>query len=125
MTIVLLVGAGGLFGSVMRYVIGTWINPTTGSHWLPYGTLAVNVVGCLAIGLVMGYAETRNVLGENTRALLIVGLMGGFTTYSAFGYETVAMFRDGQTLAAAANVSLQLVLGLGAVWAGVSLFHSV
>ena len=117
---VLLVGAGGFVGSVMRYLVGVWVRSGSGNSWIPYGTLTVNVVGCFLIGLVIGLAETRQFLGEGTRALVVVGLLGGFTTFSAFGYETIAMVREGHIVAAAANVGLQVALGLTAVWIGFS-----
>ena len=123
MMTVLLVGAGGFIGSVMRYLVGVWVQSWSGNSWIPYGTLTVNVVGCFLIGLIAGLAETRQFLGEGTRALLIVGLLGGFTTFSAFGYETIAMVREGHIAAAAANVGLQVALGLTAVWIGFSAAH--
>ena len=118
---VVLVGAGGLLGSVMRYLVGVWIQPASGNSWIPYGTLTVNVVGCFLIGLIAGLAETRQFLGEGTRALIIVGLLGGFTTFSAFGYETITMVREDHIAAAVANVGLQVALGLTAVWIGFSI----
>jgi CrcB protein len=122
---ILLVGAGGLAGSVARYLVGVWVQSLSGNAWIPYGTLAVNVVGCFLIGLVAGLAETRQFLGEGTRALVVIGLLGGFTTFSAFGYETIAMVREGHMAAAAANVGLQVALGLTAVWIGWSVSHSI
>ena len=118
--IVMLVGAGGFTGSVMRYLVGVWVHSMLGHSWIPYGTLAVNVIGCFLIGLIAGLAETRPFLTEGTRALLFVGLLGGFTTFSAFGYETIVMVREGNMVAAAANVGLQIALGLVAVWIGFS-----
>ena len=120
MTTVLLVGAGGFVGSVMRYMVGIWVQSVAGNSWIPYGTLTVNVVGCFLIGFIVGLAETRQFLGEGTRALVIVGLFGGFTTFSAFGYETIAMVREGHMVSAAANVGIQVSLGLAAVWIGFS-----
>ena len=117
----LLVGAGGFVGSVMRYLVGVWVQSVSGNSWIPYGTLTVNVVGCFLIGLIVGLTETRQSLGEGTRTLVVVGLLGGFTTFSAFGYETIAMVREGHVVAAAANVGLQIALGLTAVWIGFSL----
>ena len=120
MMTVFLVGVGGFVGSAIRYVVGMWVYSALRDPWLPYGTLTVNVVGCFLIGLVAGLAETRLVLGEGTRALLVVGLLGGFTTFSAFGYDTIVMAREGQMAAAAANVGLQLSLGFTAVVIGLA-----
>ena len=117
-TTLLMVGAGGLIGAVGRYLVGTWAQGLVGSSSFPLGTLVVNVVGCLLIGVLAGLAETRDVLSEQVRVFLVVGVLGGFTTYSAFGYETVALLRSGDTVAAIANVGLQLAVGLAAVWVG-------
>jgi len=115
---ILLVGLGGFVGSVTRYLLSRSVQDWAGGHWFPWGTLTVNVIGCLVIGLLAGLSEHRDLLGPNTRALLFVGLLGGFTTFSAFGNETVGLWRDGHSAQAAGNVALQLVLGLGAVWVG-------
>lgn len=115
-----LVGAGGLVGSVLRYALSGVVHrllPAT----FPYGTLAVNVTGCLAIGLLGGLASSRQVIGPGLRVFLFLGLLGGFTTFSTFGYETMTLVRSAEQLRAAANVALHLVLGLGAVWAGLLL----
>jgi len=120
MMTVLLVGVGGLVGSVLRYLVGVLVRSGSGDSWIPYGTLVVNVVGCFLIGLIAGLAETRQVLSEATRTFVVVGLLGGFTTFSAFGYESITLAREGQTVAAAANVGLHVGLGLTAVWIGFS-----
>ena len=86
----------------------------------PYGTLTVNMLGCLIIGLLGGLSESRNLFGTETRGLILVGVLGGFTTFSAFGYETIQLLRDGESLAAFSNVGLHLFLGLTAVWIGYS-----
>ena len=104
MVTVLLVGAGGFVGAALRYVVGSGVYNLSGQSSFPYGTLAVNIAGCFLIGLLAGFAETRHLLGEGTRAFIIIGLLGGFTTFSAFGYETVALVRDGLLAAAVANV---------------------
>ena len=115
---VLLVGLGGFVGTVARYVIGAVISRSKNGTTFPYETLVVNALGCLAIGLLAGLAEARGVFSETTRAVLFIGLIGGFTTFSTFGYETVELLRAGQTVAAAWSVGSQLLIGLGAVWAG-------
>jgi fluoride exporter len=115
---ILLVGAGGFLGSIARYLTGGVIYSWVRTPWLPWGTLVVNVLGCLIIGFLGGLAEARQVLGPEVRLFLFIGVLGGFTTFSTFGYETFALLRDGQTLQAVLNILLQLLLGLGAVWAG-------
>ena len=96
-----------------------------GNPAFPYGTLAVNVVGCLLIGVLAGLAATRTILGVDTRAFLIVGVLGGFTTYSAFGLETVELIRRGEFFVGLSNVVLQITLGLAAVWVGLKIADSV
>jgi CrcB protein len=115
---VLLVGLGGFVGSVLRYWLSGWIQELVPRSVFPFGTLAVNVVGCLAIGLLSQLAEARSAFSPETRALFFIGLLGGFTTFSSFGHETINLWRDKQTTMALANIAAQLVLGLAAVWLG-------
>ena len=112
---ILLVGAGGLLGAVLRYLVGTWVQAAAGGAGFPYGTLTVNAVGCFIIGLVAGLAEARQPLSAGGQAFLVIGLLGGFTTFSAFGIDTIRLFRDGDVLAGALNVVLQVAVGLSAV----------
>ena len=113
-----LVGSGGFAGAVLRYATSGLAHTIVRGDAFPYGTLAVNVIGCLLIGVLAGLVEARSVLGPETRLFIFIGLLGGFATYSTFGHETLALLRDGETLKAAGNVVLHLVLGLGAVWIG-------
>ena len=115
---VFLVGLGGFIGTVGRYALGGWASRLRPGAVFPYETLLINVLGCLAIGLLAALAETRGVLAGTTRAFLFIGVLGGFTTVSSFGYETFELLRDGQAGAAALSVGLQIVLGVGAVWVG-------
>ena len=118
LTSLLLVGLGGFAGSVLRYAVGEWAQGLFGESAFPYGTLFVNAGGCLVIGILAGLSESREMFGENARLFLFVGLLGGFTTYSAFGHQTFALLRDGETAMALGNVGLQLALGLGSVAVG-------
>jgi len=118
MSNIILVGVGGFIGSVGRYLLGGWVHRLMDNAWFPYGTLAVNICGCFLIGLLGGLFDTRQVLGPEARMFLFIGVLGGFTTFSSFGYETMALARDGEFLAAGANIALQIVLGLGSVWLG-------
>lgn len=115
----LFVGCGGFVGSVVRYVLSGIIQRLTGSFTFPYGTLAVNLVGCFAIGVLGGLFESRGVFSEPARLFLLVGLLGGFTTFSTFGFETFSLLRDGETPAALGNAIVQVVGGVAAVWAGI------
>lgn len=114
----LLVGIGGFIGSVGRYWVSGWVQTLVSQSWRPVGTLAVNVLGCFLIGLLIGFADFRQLLKPEARLLLVVGVLGGFTTFSAFGYETFALARDREFAAALVNIGAQVLLGLLAVWAG-------
>jgi CrcB protein len=115
---ILLVGAGGFLGTVSRYVLGGWVHHVLTNTSFPYGTLVVNAVGCFLIGLLSGLAESRSVFGPEVRLFVFIGVLGGFTTYSSFAYETFALARETQYLAAAANLLAQMILGLAGVWFG-------
>jgi fluoride exporter len=113
---ILLAGFGGFLGSVLRYSVSGLVQDVSRSIHFPYGTLAVNLIGCFAIGFLSQLAETRGVFTAETRTLVFVGVLGGFTTFSAFGNETINLWREGQTGLALANIAAHLVLCLGAVW---------
>lgn len=117
----ILIGAGGFCGAILRYLGAGLGERLGGSALLPYGTMTVNLLGCVGIGLVAGLAEHRGLFSDNTREFLTIGLLGGFTTFSAFGHETYELFRGGQTTLAATNVLLQVAAGIAGVWLGHSL----
>ena len=119
----LLVGFGGGVGAMARYLVGGWVLHQTMQERIPYGTLVVNLIGCLAIGLLAGAAERFEVLTPEARLFLITGVLGGFTTFSAFGYETVFLLRRGEPLVAATYVGASVGLGLLAVWLGLRAIH--
>jgi CrcB protein len=114
---VLWVGLGGFLGSILRYWIGGLVNRLTLGSLIPFGTLAVNVLGCLALGFLAGIFSSDG-FPTQTRLFLFIGLLGGFTTYSTFGYESFHLLQESLPLYALANVLLQVVLGVGGVWAG-------
>jgi len=118
---ILLVGIGGFLGAASRYAVGGWVHKWLDSPWFPYGTLTVNILGCFLIGVLAGFAETRQFLTAEMRLLTMVGFLGGFTTFSTFGYESVSLLRDGQFLGIFWNIALHLSLGLLAVWLGLNL----
>jgi len=117
----LLVGSGGFVGSVLRWVVGGWVHRMMPAATLPWGTVTVNVAGCFVIGLLGGLAEFRSLIGPNARLFVMIGLLGGFTTFSTFGYEGLGLLRDQQHAGAALYVLVHLVLGFGAAWLGFSL----
>lgn len=114
----LLVGIGGFVGSMLRYWTSSAAQRFSPLAAFPLGTLVVNVVGCFAAGLIVGLAESRQLVSPEARLFLIVGLLGGFTTFSAFGLEVVSLARGRELALATAEVLLHLVLGFAAVWLG-------
>ena len=118
MTRLLLVAAGGAIGSVGRYLVALWSGQMTSEDRFPLGTLAVNLIGCLAIGLVAGLGERTNALTADTRLFLMTGVIGGFTTFSAFGLETALMIKRDDLVTALAYVAVSVAGGLAAIWCG-------
>jgi CrcB protein len=112
-----LIAVGGAIGSVARYLFSTAVLRATGSLF-PIGTFAVNVVGCFVFGAIAGAAEQRVQLTPELRLFLLVGVLGGFTTFSSYAFESFALIRDGQFAAAAVNVVGQVLAGLVGLWAG-------
>ena len=115
---IVLVGVGSLIGGVLRYSLSTWVYRTLDNPWFPYGTLAVNGLGCLVIGFLAGLAESRVAFTPEARLFVFVGILGGFTTFSSFALETFYLARDTQSAAALLNIGVQLAVGLMAVWVG-------
>jgi CrcB protein len=113
-----LVGAGGFLGSVSRYAVSGLVYRILGNPYFPYGTLAVNVAGCLLIGFLGGLAESRQLFNPEMRLLVFIGFIGGFTTFSTFGYEVFGFARDGQIISSLINILLHVILGIGATWLG-------
>ena len=119
MTNILLVGLGGFIGSIARYKLGGWLLHLTVHEKFPYSTFAVNVFGCLIVGILAGLAEKHEFFGPGARLFLFTGLLGGFTTFSAFGLETMFLLRRGEPWVAALYVVASVLLGLVAVWVGI------
>ena len=115
---ILLVALGGAMGSVSRYLLGTWVQSASRSIDFPYGTLTVNLLGCFVIGFLSQLAEARGAFTPESRALIFVGILGGFTTFSSFGNDTINLVRDGETFNALANIGANVILGLALVWLG-------
>jgi len=120
----LLVGAGGFLGSILRYAASGLVHRQLPFATFPFGTLVVNVLGCLLIGVFTGLAESRQLFGPQLRMFVLVGVLGGFTTFSTFGYEVFALARDGEHLRAVANALAHLGAGLASVWLGHALASS-
>ena len=121
---------GGGLGSLARYLLQGWVQRRAGEAqgWaavFPWGTLAVNLSGCLLIGFLAMLFEQRLVVAPETRTFVLIGLLGGFTTFSSFGFETFALLRDGNTLLAAANVAVNVTAGLIGVVGGAMLARAL
>ncbi len=114
---VILVGIGGGLGAMARYLLARWVQTLAGPAF-PLGTLAVNLLGCLVIGVLSQWADARNAFTPQSRAFFFAGILGGFTTFSSFANETMTLGRADQHLLAVLNVALHIGLGLGAVWLG-------
>ena len=119
-----MIGSGGFLGALARYGMTGFVQRQLPPTAFPYGTLAVNLLGCLLIGAIAGLAETRQLLGQEFRAFALIGLLGGFTTFSTFGYETFAMLRAEEYVRAASNVGIHVGLGVALVWLGYALTAS-
>ena len=119
------VGVGGFFGSIGRYLLAGAVYQIFPNLNFPTGTAVVNILGCFLIGLITGLAEVRNLLGPEMRIFILIGLLGGFTTFSTFGFETFALLRDGAFAAALANVLIQVLAGLSAVWLGFNVIRYI
>jgi CrcB protein len=118
MTRLLLVLVGGGIGSAGRYFVVAWVGERWGTGF-PWGTLAVNVAGGFVIGVVATLADDVRAVGAHLRLFLITGVLGGFTTFSAFSLETLRLVEDHQLARAAVYVLGSVVLALAAAWAGV------
>ncbi|MFL6257613.1 MAG: fluoride efflux transporter CrcB [Pyrinomonadaceae bacterium] len=116
---ILLVGLAGLLGTLCRYWISGAVSRRYGEAF-PLGTLAVNLMGCFAAGLLFHFMQERGAFSETARAAVFVGLLGGFTTFSAYGLQTFALLREGRVGVAALNVVVSNLLGLLMVFAGYS-----
>ena len=114
----LAVGAGGFAGAITRYAISLWFEPTVQRIGFPFGTMVVNILGCLLIGVLSGFVLTRGAFTLETRLFLITGTLGSLTTFSTFGYESVNLLRTGRGDLAFFNIAVQLGVGLSAVALG-------
>jgi len=120
----LAVALGAAVGANLRYSLSLWAAQRLGTNW-PYGTFIINVLGCLVIGALLTLAATKLPLSEPVRLLLVTGLLGGFTTFSSFGYESYTLITSGNWLGAGLYVGASVIVGLLAVFLGAGLAHLI
>jgi fluoride exporter len=124
------VALGGALGSTARYLLAGWAQERAAGArgWValvPAGTLTVNLLGCFAIGFLAALFQERLAGDPTTRTFAMVGVLGGFTTFSTFGLETLALARQGNLALAVGNVGVSVALGLAGVWAGSALGRAI
>jgi CrcB protein len=124
MPLALWVGIGGAAGSVCRYLLSVAVQQRATSSF-PVGTLLINITGSLILGFLLRYATGSSAMSPETRALLTTGFCGGYTTFSTFSYESVALIEDGDWRRATAYIALSVVLSVAACLGGVALARSV
>lgn len=118
------VAVGGAVGSVLRFWVSNGVYAALGRSF-PYGTLTVNVAGCLAMGLLYVLLLERLAVGPEWRASLLIGLLGGFTTFSSFSIETFNLIEGGELFKASLNVLLSVLSCVAATWLGVVLARQI
>jgi len=114
----LMVGIGGCLGSILRFWLGNYIGSRMGSRF-PYGTFAINISGSFLIGLVFAFLTVRSQWSPYWRYLILIGFIGGYTTFSSFEFETLRTLQEGQFGMGLLYVMSSVVLGLAAVWGGI------
>jgi CrcB protein len=105
-------------GASLRFLMSGLVQRLDPMGTFPYGTMSVNVIGCFVIGVLGGLAESRQALGPNVRLFVILGVLGGFTTFSTFAFESLNLLRDGESFRAGANIIGSVVACLVSVWLG-------
>ena len=120
----ILVGIAGLAGTLLRYWISGFVARRYGETF-PVGTMVVNVLGCLIAGAVFNLTEERFLVNPTLRTVILIGLLGGFTTFSSYGLQTFTLLRDGEFGLATLNVAVSNVLGLFMVWVGYGLVKAL
>lgn len=120
----ILVGIAGLAGTLLRYWLSGFVAQRYGETF-PVGTMVVNVLGCLIAGAVFNLTEERFLVNPTLRTVILIGLLGGFTTFSSYGLQTFTLLRDGEFGLATLNVVVSNLLGLFMVWVGYGLVKAL
>jgi CrcB protein len=118
-----IVGIGGALGSVFRYLLQVYFR-TSFSTAFPLGTFTVNIIGCFVIGIVYALFERGNILSEDWRLFLATGLCGGFTTFSSFSHESIALIKAGEFFSLSVYIAASVILGIAATAFGMYLFKA-
>jgi CrcB protein len=121
----LIVAVGGGLGSMGRYLLSGWFLHRFVAWQFPIGTFVVNVLGCLAVGILGALVVKHELFSPEARLFLFTGIAGGFTTFSAFGLETFYLLRKGEVAIAAAYVVLSVLVGMLVLWAGFAAAHKL
>jgi len=119
-----MIGVGGFVGAIARFVIGSYVGNKLGTRF-PYGTFVINCSGSFLIGLILTLLTEKTHWDANWRYLIPIGFIGAYTTFSTFEYETARVVQDGQIVIALLNVSLSVVIGFAAVFAGIALGRAI
>ena len=121
---IILIGVAGLAGTLARYWLSGWADERWGTSF-PIGTLIVNLIGCLAIGFLFQATTGKYLVDPIVRTAILIGFLGGFTTFSSFGIQTFNLLRDGEVFLAGVNVVVSNVVGVALVWAGYAFSKSL
>ena len=120
----LLIGMAGMAGTLLRYWLSGFVARRYGESF-PVGTMVVNVLGCLIAGAVFNLTEERFLVNPTLRTVILIGLLGGFTTFSSYGLQTFTLLRDGEFGLASLNILVSNMLGLLMVWLGYGLVKAL
>ena len=121
---IFLIGIAGLAGTLARYSLSGWADRWWGGTF-PFGTMIVNLIGCLAIGFLFHATEEKYLIDPAVRSAVLVGFLGGFTTFSSFAVQSFNLLRDGEAFLASANILVSNILGLILVWIGYAISRAV
>lgn len=119
------VGAGGFFGCILRFLIGTAALSVFSTSLIPMGTLIANSIGCFVIGFIAAYVDIKQILNPIFTSLIFAGFLGGLTTFSTFSLETLSLLRQGHFTYGVINILIQVMLGLLMVWLGYYLMTKI
>jgi fluoride exporter len=114
---IIYIAIGGAIGSVLRYLMSVFVNKYWSNNF-PLATFLTNILGCFLIGLILGFLEKNNLTDSNVKWILVTGFCGGFTTFSAFGYENVTLFQNQNSMIAFIYIATSVFIGIMAVWFG-------